>query len=279
MTTAISGPTSTASLWPAGPLSSLASRWQALTGFAGSILYATTWRRRATPSGRSIFALRAWPPRTSANASTGARTGWPTPNAGPQNDSDSRWEQRRKECLDRHTNGNGFGLTLGMAVTLAGWPTASARDWKDTPGMAETGTNPDGSIRSRTDQLPRAAQLAGWATPMAGTPATGDRSSAGNTDASRRTEALCGKEVAGHNLTLPEDWSGPARLTVDGQMLTGSDAGMSAGGLLNPEHSRWLLGYPEDWLRCAPGRLSRAPKRSRASATRSSPSLPPPSSC
>jgi hypothetical protein len=41
------------------------------------------------------------------------------------------------------------------APKLAGWATASSRDWKDTPGMAQTGTNPDGSERERLDQLPR----------------------------------------------------------------------------------------------------------------------------
>lgn len=47
------------------------------------------------------------------------------------------------------------------SFTHAGWPTASSRDWKDTPGMATTGVNPDGSERTRLDQLPRVAQLSG----------------------------------------------------------------------------------------------------------------------
>ena len=34
-------------------------------------------------------------------------------------------------------------------------------------------------------------------------------------------------------------------------MLTGSSAGMESGGLLNPEHSRWLMAYPIEWGRCA----------------------------
>ena len=46
----------------------------------------------------------------------------------------------------------------------SGWPTASARDWKDSPGMAVTAVNPDGSTRLRLDQLPRVAQLAPWPT-------------------------------------------------------------------------------------------------------------------
>jgi len=45
-------------------------------------------------------------------------------------------------------------LISGSASSL--WPTPRARDWKDTPGMATTATNPDGSIRDRTDQLARA---------------------------------------------------------------------------------------------------------------------------
>ena len=49
--------------------------------------------------------------------------------------------------------------TLAGQAKMAGWPTASSRDWKDTPGMATTGTNPDGSERMRLDQLPRVAQL------------------------------------------------------------------------------------------------------------------------
>jgi len=37
---------------------------------------------------------------------------------------------------------------------------AESRDWKDTPGMSTTATNPDGTIRCRQDQLPRQAALA-----------------------------------------------------------------------------------------------------------------------
>lgn len=46
--------------------------------------------------------------------------GWPTPNAGPQNDTDTKWEERRARIKAEKKNGNGFGMTLGMAVTLTG---------------------------------------------------------------------------------------------------------------------------------------------------------------
>lgn len=41
------------------------------------------------------------------------------------------------------------------AAGFSGWATPSARDWKDTAGMAIEATNPDGSRRMRTDQLAR----------------------------------------------------------------------------------------------------------------------------
>ena len=42
-----------------------------------------------------------------------------------------------------------------LSAQVLNWPTPSARDWKDTPGMAQSATNADGSHRDRTDQLPR----------------------------------------------------------------------------------------------------------------------------
>jgi site-specific DNA-cytosine methylase len=62
---------------------------------------------------------------------------WPTPNvAGLHN---------RKGASA--TSGDGLSTAVKM------WPTPTQRDWKDTPGMSLTGTNPDGSTRDRTDRL------------------------------------------------------------------------------------------------------------------------------
>jgi hypothetical protein len=52
------------------------------------------------------------------------------------------------------------GVPLGQQAALSTVSTPSSRDWKDTSGMSESGVDPDGSIRSRLDQLPRQAQLA-----------------------------------------------------------------------------------------------------------------------
>ena len=52
-------------------------------------------------------------------------------------------------------NQTGGALPADVALTVLPWAGPSARDHKDTPGMATTGTNPDGSTRHRMDQLPR----------------------------------------------------------------------------------------------------------------------------
>jgi len=53
---------------------------------------------------------------------------------------------------------------LVQTASLTGWVTPASRDWKDTPGMATEGKNPDGSTRKRMDMLPRQAH--GTVTPL-----------------------------------------------------------------------------------------------------------------
>lgn len=129
---------------------------------------------------------------------------------------------------------------------FTGWPTASAMDWKDSAGMATEATNPDGPRRVRLDQLPRVASLAGWGTPTA-TEAGGDPEAA----IKRKEDLGIGKSVTqlAHQVRL----SLPVRLKASGQIQTGSSVVMESGGKLNPEHSRWLMGYQEIWSECAPG--------------------------
>lgn len=65
----------------------------------------------------------------------------------------SNWPSPRAE--DGESIGNHPGSEDSLHAVARNWATPSARDWKDTPGMSETGIDPDGSIRDRKDQLAR----------------------------------------------------------------------------------------------------------------------------
>ena len=98
-----SGRSSTASLASANLSRSLASRLRPVTGSTGWILYATTWKQMATPSGRLLPVQQAQARRTSVKGCTGLQT--------------------------LHPDG------LDKIFTLRGWPTPTARMGKDVPYM------------------------------------------------------------------------------------------------------------------------------------------------
>lgn len=198
MTSGTFGRSGTGSFNTDGLPSSLASKCRERTASGGSILYRTTWAELVTPSGRRLSVLRAsawaggavpnrngwngpyaivpipWSPGTwlplpiglirlldSAASTSGSGftlSGWPTTRSA---DSKAGADYAIK---DRPDSG---GQSLPTASQMAGWSTASARDHKDSEGMSTEGTNPDGSTRTRLDQLPRQANLAGWPTSTA----------------------------------------------------------------------------------------------------------------
>jgi len=179
----------------------------------GSMVYRQAWKVRATPSGFTFLAHTA-----SARTTSGSGcSGWPSPNAGPQNDTDTQWEARRAICKERHGN-NGFGLTLGMASQLSGWPTAAARDWRDGR------SNQHGKNARPLNEV---ANLAGWETPKTVTAARSARFLKGCTSLNV-AEAL-------------------------GPTSSSSPAGTERRGVLNPAFPLWLMGYPATWQCSCPG--------------------------
>jgi len=82
----------------------------------------------------------------------------PTPTVADHNASQSNDPQTYStRWMERESHGSQLAHTTQALSTVC---TPSARDYKDTSGMFESGVDPDGSIRSGLDQLPRQAQLA-----------------------------------------------------------------------------------------------------------------------
>ena len=289
-TSATFGPLFTASSPSADLQRCLASRLRALMDVNGSPEFALTWKDWDMPAGEPICALRAserrtggkgcsgWPtPMAGAkatadyneagNTDSGRRTvelcGWPTPRTptgGPET-------AERKQELGRTESGGG---DLAGVAQLAAWPTCSARDWKDTPGMSETGVNPDGTERKRLDMLPRVAQLAAWPTPN--TMEGGQTSRGGK----RKGEALMGGLVGWATPKVADGRGNPYDPTENrrseirkqlphGPASTSSPAGTGKRGVLRPGHSRWLMGYPAAWDSCGATAMQSCRKSRRSS--------------
>jgi hypothetical protein len=239
----------------------LANRYRASTASLGSTLFSLTWTERITPLGRSIPALRASAPRTPATGFTS----WPTPNARSQNDTDTKWQERREKFQEKYGN-DGFGLNLSMAAQLSSWPTPNTPSGgrsMSTEKMDATGRMEDG--RKHTASLEHAVQFAGWRTPTVGSP-NSLRGRGQNPD----TRMSQGHAVSLQDEATLADWptaaDGPARLTVTGELLTGSSAQMESGGQLNPAHSRWLMGLPPEWDDCAVTAMPSSRKSQRHSS-------------
>lgn len=139
MTSGTCGPRSTISSRSAALTSFLANRLRQRTASAGSTLYTLTWKERATPSGRSIPALRASARRISDSVCGGLgwpEKGWTTPQA---HDTSGRSETQKA----LHGTKHGCAC-LVLEARQAGWPTPQSSDGTGG-GQAKRALNPDRS--------------------------------------------------------------------------------------------------------------------------------------
>ena len=140
-----------------------------------------------------------------------------------------RWVTPWGRCLSRpHARvRSSFGIGIGSLHNKpAFWSTASSRDWKDTPGM---------SIKrerncKRLDQLPRQvfnSEVVLWPT-------------------ARASEAGPDFAKASRSAT------GPALPAVAASSISPSAESTDECAALNPDFVSWLMGFPPEWISCAP---------------------------
>ncbi len=161
----------------------------------GSTLYKLTWKEWDTPSGLCRLRQRASVRRTSESGPTG----WPTPVVGDMTGGPRPPDKKR-----------GPAPGLQSASALAGWVTPTSRDWKDSAGMT---AQRDG--KERLDQLPRQAFMTGWPTP------TTSKTRSPSVDAAMNMHRQDGSKTQ-QRLQDFAGITGPLRLTVFGEMRTGS---------------------------------------------------------
>lgn len=171
-------------------------------------------------------------------------------------------------------------IESGSSPEMALWVTASARDWKDTPGMVTT--RPDG--RSRIDQLPRqvaaamyptqqamdgnkgnmpprdhdtgvslpqrVAQMAQWPTPNC----SNDRSPC-------PAHSINKKRADGSKIQERLQDAAAAHGEAAGSSDTTAKRGASPA--LNPAFVCWLMGFPPAWDACAPTEMPSSRKSRR----------------
>ena len=145
------------------------SRW-------GSTRCLLTWKPMATQRGRLLFRLVPKTPPTSGSESgswlatatatanqtcpsmqkwKGCRAWWPTPHGMSGAEAGKKYDGHGNELSQAVLVAEGLSTSQRSLkrVPREMWPTPSARDWKDTPGMKAR--RRDGRDRS-ADQLPRA---------------------------------------------------------------------------------------------------------------------------
>lgn len=214
---------------------------------AFSTMSSATWKEWVTRQ-RQAASLH----RKSAHptcASGGSSSAWPTPTGihadrGNHDEPVENYQQRVKDYEEGRSKGKP-GKSLGVAVN---WPTASARDWKDTPGMSTTRQDRPGEARA-ADQLPRAVYRE----------ETGDGFS--SHQSARGSQMKRGAHV---DLTTASA-DVPVQLKMDGntskmdtrcgqsENSTGlrdqenSSTTGSLQGLLNPAWVETLMGFPSGW--------------------------------
>lgn len=205
----------------------------------GSMEYQQTWKQQVTPSGRTYWEHIASARRTSDSDCTG----WPTPNTpsgGPNTKSTAK-----------HTG----GIDLeGAAALTAGWPTPTKTDADRSPSMEFTTPN---------ITLNHAANLTSWNTPRAMDGSNGGPNQSDGALPADAGIAGWGTPTASDKVRSDAFRNGrePTPREILGAITSSSPAATEKRGALNPDLSRWLMGYPAAWGCCGAMAMQSVRKR------------------
>ena len=283
------GPTSFACSVPDGPLSGWESRLRQRLARIGSTECLLTWKASTTPAGRPLSRLvpsmrpiaatvsgsspseaalwitcsaRDWKdtPGMGTSRPDGrsridqlprqvAAACWPTPTRadGQQANDPGRWLERQQE---KAAQGINLHMHLPVCVSLSTWPTPTASADKSirTPEGARTEVD-----RGKSPDL-AAHVMAMWPTPV-----VTDSIGARNATSTRNNPDS--KHHAGTTLT-DAAWLHDG-VVAPGQAHRGSLDTAEKPGALAPGFVSWLMGFPPEWLDCAPDAMPKKPRKSK----------------
>lgn len=154
---------------------------------------------------------------------------WPTPNVPNGGRSIAHTEMKGSTAYHK---GKKVQVDLGAVVKMTSWPSPRAMDGSKG-AVSETETTQRRVNDGKANLAEGSQSLASWATPQAR-----DWKDSGD---------LTNVADGTHQMNLPrEAWN------VIGPISSGSPAQTASKGQLNPAFSLWLMGYPPEWLNCAP---------------------------
>ena len=232
-TLATSGPSSTASSPSDALQQSLENRLREL--LRGSVSCEVIWKRWFTPWGSSL-----WRPRARTRTISGIGIGlWPTLTANS------------KATAQYNEAGNSAGQVSLRKIIIALWPTVVANDDNKTPAahlaMKRRMGERDGTHSNRTaitslQVMVKAMDIALWST---------IRASDGAKGGPRMSFGAGGSPLPSQVSTVGNTSNAPTE---------------NGAGSLHPEFGGWELGYPPEWLNCAPSETPSTRARRRSSS-------------